>query len=174
MRRLIIAGFIALASMLTACVPAPAPDAISLGDSVGWQIGALLPGENYAVGGSTVCDTAADLPPVERKVFIHAAGHSWGQYDAATAQACLLHIIDHYHDKQVYVATTPQPMAIFCLWGDYEADTRLKDFDAWKRTITRPNVHLVELNGIGVGADCTHLTEQGAATAAARVQAKGF
>lgn len=212
MKRLIttaILGPLALAT-IAACVPLPPPppppppppaaDKAVIGDSEASLVADAMPSAaNDAVGGTTACDTASDLPAVGAKVLIHNGGHSWGQYDAATWQRCTLTMIDHYLalGKQVFVATAPTPMAIYCAdpfdvalaeaagnphtSGDlgYELRQRLEDANAWKLGQLpglRPQVKLVDWRGLAhYGApDCTHFTPEGAQQAAAIAQQRGF
>lgn len=183
-------ALLVLCGAAAACVPIqpppppPPPPAtkVTVGDSNGLIVGSkLTDAVNDAAGGSTVCDTAASLPDVGSKVYVNTSGHSWSTYDAATAQRCLLDIVDHYPGKTVFVATTPQPLAIFCLYGSYEYDLRIRDFDTFKRNVVsrRSNVRIVEFTGFehtnDVGQlDCEHLTDHGADQAVAALRARGF
>lgn len=201
-KRLFALSALIAAVALAGCVPikepAPVgpPNKIVLGDSEAALVGDALPdAENDAVGGTTACDTARNLPPVAAKVLLHVAGHSWGQYDAATWQACTLRIVDHYlaQGKQVFVATAPTPLAIYCgdpsmlaVVGiafsgdpDYELRQRIEDANAWKMDVLpslRPQVRIVDWRGFEHQGwpDCAHFTEHGVQQAVAATQAAGF
>lgn len=200
-------GFAALAtSGLTQQKPPP-PVRASAGDSLAYQIGTNLPGNNVAVGGTTVCDTATETNPVDGsymplpyadRLFLHLGGHSWGNYDAATAQACFDYILSRYGGTQIFVITTPDAVNIYCgdpavtdlvltTYGiphnsvalytnpDYELRQRLVDFDVFVRSHSAPNLHIVDGDNIEVNPppDCTHYPDDGR-EGAVRVLQAGF
>ena len=159
--------------------PAPPPPVLAtIGDSVAFRAGQFLPGENDAVGGTNVCDTALETNPVDgspiplpyaNKLLIHVGGHTWANYDAATAQACLEYIVSRYGGTQVYIATSPLPgtdsvglttAAIYCGNGttatnvldengiphgdiinnaDYELRQRIANFNTYKLSHSWPS-----------------------------------
>lgn len=161
--------------------PPPPPPPAVIGDSVAFRAGEFMPGvDNEAVGGTTVCDTANETysaMPLAYDLLIHVGGHSWGNYDEATAEACLDYIISRYGGTQVWIATAPVPGvtpptgAIYCGDGaaaalvlsasgipynaaavignpDYELRQRLADFNAYKLAHHWPtNVHVVRWDG---------------------------
>lgn len=171
-----VLGIILLAQ---SCVSPPPPKAV-MGDSEAYLAGQYLDhgAEAWAEG---TCDLLPQLPAASH-VLIHAGGHSTitypvGYYDEPTWRNCLLAVIDHYGASNVWVATAPQPLAIYCAWGFDEYDQRLTRANTWKvNTLPklRPNVHIVRWDDLRVGDDCTHFPPDQAQIAAQRVLDKGY
>lgn len=195
MRKLLAVLSVLLAVFLAGCDLGPPPSNLMLGDSDAALVGDALPDtDNRAEGGTTACDTAANLPGLSpKRLVLHVGGHSWGYYDAARWQQCTLRIIDTFQARgtKVYVATAPTPMAIACgnrdlaqaafgfpIYGDpdYELRQRIEDANRWKVQVLpglRPGVKVVRWEGIEHYGwpDCTHFTPAGAERAAAVTQA---
>lgn len=159
--------------------PPPPPPVEVVGDSVAVLVAEQIPGaENYAVGGTTACDTAAGLYdgsiPVTSatRALIHYGGHSWAQYDATTWQWCLDVSIEKFlsFGKTVIVATASNQTHIsLAVCGDsdilyapngyYELRQRVLDANVYKTTVVPslyPQVKLVDWQDIGVSQACTH------------------
>lgn len=181
MLKFLAAPILGVTMLAQACAsaPPPTPERVVLGDSDAYLVAQQLGIEGNGSYAEGTCDLGR---PAGQHVLIHAGGHStvvypfyW--YDEATWQSCMLAVIDYYGAQNVWVATAPQPLAIYCAFGVDEYSARLTRANAWKLNVLptlRPGVHIVRWDDLRVGADCTHFTADQAQIAAQRAIDKGF